>query len=386
MTFSKTIVAAACAWAALAAPALAQQQGVTDTEVVLGDIVPLTGPPALLGVAHNLGVKLALAEANAAGGINGRKFRLISEDDGYVPTRTIQGVRKLVTADKVFALPSISGSAQGQAALPLVKQFGLPAINTVSFADEMHTPPNKNIFVIGTKHTMVTDQLSQALDTRYPKKKWAIVSQDDEYGELTREGFEMAKKARNLNVVSAQIYKKGQVDFSSEMLKVKDSGAEVLYAGGVIGENVAMVKELDRLGLKLPVGVSYVARVPATLKLMGPPSENVYTMDYVVGEDSEKGKAFLAKAKELLPEADLPKVNRFTFTGYAGTKVLLEAIRQCGKALTWDCTIEKLDGLRNYDTGVLNSPVSFGPNQRLALPTLVLLKGNPATLQFDPVR
>ena len=226
MKFRKSLVAAG-ACIAIVSPAIAQQQGVTDTEVVLGDIVPLTGPPALLGVAHNLGVKLALAEANAAGGIHGRKFRLISEDDGYVPTRTIQGVRKLVTADKVFALTSISGSAQGQAALPLVKQFGLPAINTVSFADEMHTPPNKNIFVIGTKHTMVTDQLSQALDTRYPKKKWAIVSQDDEYGELTREGFEMAKKARNLNVVSAQIYKKGQVDFSSEMLKVKDSGDEV---------------------------------------------------------------------------------------------------------------------------------------------------------------
>ena len=42
--------------------------------------------------------------------------------------------------------------------------------------------------------------------------------------------------------------------------------------------------------------------------------------------------------------------------------------------------------MRNFDTGVLNSPVSFGPNQRLALPALVLLKGNPATLQFDPVR
>ena len=379
-------VVAACAWAALVAPAAAQQQGVTDTEIVLGDIVPLTGPPALLGVAHNLGVKVALAEANAAGGINGRKFKLISEDDGYVPTRTIQGVRKLVTADKVFALTSISGSAQGQAALPLVKQFGLPAINTVSFADEMHTPPNKNIFVIGTRHPLVTDQLTQALDARYPKKKWAIVSQDDEYGELTREGFELAKKARNLNVVSAQIFKKGQTDFSSEMLKVKESGAEALFAGGVIGENVAMVKELDRLGLKLPVGISYVARVPATLKLMGPPAENVYTMDYVVAEDSEKGKAFMAKVKQLLPEGDLPKVNRFTFTGYAGTKVLLEAINQCGKALTWECTIEKLEAMRNFDTGVLNSPVSFGPNQRLSLPSLVLLKSNPATLQFDPVR
>lgn len=68
----------------LAAGSFAQQQGVTDTEIVVGDILPLTGPPALLGVAHNIGVKLAVAEVNAAGGINGRKVRLISEDDGYV--------------------------------------------------------------------------------------------------------------------------------------------------------------------------------------------------------------------------------------------------------------------------------------------------------------
>lgn len=108
--------------------AAAQQQGVTDTEIVLGDILPLTGPPALLGVAHNLGVKAAIAEVNAAGGIHGRKLRLISEDDGYVPSRTIQGVRKLINSDKVFALTSVSGTAQAQAAMPLIQQAGLPAM------------------------------------------------------------------------------------------------------------------------------------------------------------------------------------------------------------------------------------------------------------------
>ena len=153
MTFKKTTIAALClACTVLAAPALAQlaqQQGVTDTEIVVGDILPLTGPPALLGVAHNIGVKLAVAETNAAGGINGRKLRLISEDDGYVVSRTIQGVRKLVTVDKVFALTSLSGSGQGQAALPLVKELGVPAISTISFSDDLHTPVVKNVFVFG---------------------------------------------------------------------------------------------------------------------------------------------------------------------------------------------------------------------------------------------
>ena len=362
------------------------QQGVTDTEILIGDIVPLTGPPALLGVPHTIGVRLAIAEVNAAGGINGRKIRFISEDDGYVPSRTIQGIRKLVTVDKVFALTAMSGSAQGQAALPMVRQFGIPVMNSLSFSDDVHTPVSKNIFVIGTRHPLVTEQLSAAIDARYPGKKWAIVSQDDEYGDMTREGFEATTKARNLNVVSKAIFKKGQVDFSSEMLRVKEAGAGALYAGGVLSENVAMVKELERLGLKVPVGISYVAQVPAIVKLMGPAADGVYTMDYVVSLDSEKGKAFIERAKKHLPEADVARIHRFALTGYAGAQVLFEAIRRCGKALTWDCTISQLDQIKDFETNVLNSPVSFTPTKHLSMPKLVLLKANPATLSFEQVK
>lgn len=369
----------------LAAGSFAQQQGVTDTEIVVGDILPLTGPPALLGVAHNIGVKLAVAEVNAAGGINGRKVRLISEDDGYVVSRTIQGVRKLVTIDKVFALTSMSGSGQGQAALPLVKELGVPAISTISFSDDLHTPVVKNVFVFGTKHPLVAEQLTEALAARFPGKKWAIVTQDDEYGDLSRQGFDAAVKAKKLSVVSTAVYKKGQVDFSSEMLRAKEAGSEMLYAGGVVGENVAMAKELERLGLKIPMGISYVSRVPVALKLMGTAGDNVYVLDYVVAEESDKGKAFLEKAKSLLSADELSRVNRFTFTGYAGAKTMFESFRRCGKALTWACTIAQLDALKDYDTGVMSSPVSFTASNHLSLQKLVLLKANPASLSFKPV-
>ena len=373
---------ASLAMALFAGAAWAQQQGVTDTEIVVGDVLPLTGPPALLGVAHSIGVKVAVAEANAAGGINGRKLRLISEDDGYVVARTIQSVKKLVTVDKVFALTSLSGSAQGLAVLPVVKEMGIPALNPISFSDDLFTPPTKNVYALGTRHPLVAEQLTEALAARYPNKKWAVVTQDDEYGDQSRQGFEAAQKAKKLNVVYSTIYKKGQVDFSSEMLRAKDAGAEILYAGGVVGENVAMVKELDRLGLKIPVGISYVSRVPVVLKLMGPAAENVYTLDYVVAEDSDKGKAFLDKARALISADEFAKVNRFTFTGYAGAKTLFEAFRRCGKALTWACTIAQLDAMKDFDTGVLTSPVAFSPSSHLSSEKLVLLRANVATQSF----
>lgn len=374
-------------FAASAAAPVAAQQGVTDTEILIGDIVPMTGPPALLGVPHTIGVRLAIEEVNAAGGINGRKVRAIFEDDGYVPSRTVQGVRKLLTADKVFALTSMSGSAQGQAALPLIRQSGIPVINSLSFSDDVHTPLSKNIFVLGTRHPLVTEQLSAALNARYPGRKWALISQDDEYGEMTRDGFEVSEKARKLDVAAKAIYKKGQTDFSAEILRVKQSGATALYAGGVLSENVAMVKELERLGMKdVPVGISYVAQVPAIVKLMGSAGANVYTMDYVVSLDSEKGKAFLERAKKFLPAADVDRIHRFTLTGYSGARILFEAMRQCGRALTWECTISKLDQTKNFDTGVLNSPVSFSPTQHLSMPQLKLLKANPAAMQFEEIK
>lgn len=365
------------------APAAAQQ-GVTDTEIVIGDILPLTGPPALLGVAHNLGVKVAVSEVNAAGGINGRKVRLISEDDGYVPSRTVQGVRKLIQSDKIFAMTSVSGTAQAQAAMPIVTQSGIPAMAPITTYEGLYKPVIKNVFAVGYDMADAVYQLVSRMADRYPGKKWALISQDDDYGENVRVGFERAAKEKKLQVVSTQIYKKGQQDFSSEILKVKQAGAEALMAGGVLGENVTMVKELERIGHKIPTGVTYVSRVPASAKLMGSAAEKVYTVDYVYLETSPEAKAFTEKlAKYLSPEEQV-KVNRYTFTGYSATRALFDAMGRCGKALTWDCTIGELNKVKNLETGAM-TPITFTPTSHLAAPKLFLLKADPAAATYKVV-
>jgi len=363
----------------------AAQQGVTDTEIVIGDILPLTGPPALLGVAHNLGVKAAVAEVNAGGGINGRKIRLISEDDGYVPSRTVQGVRKLITSDKIFAFTSISGTAQAEAAMPIIKQSGIPAMAPITTYEGLYKPVIKNVFAVGYDMANAVEELVSMMADRYPGKKWALISQDDDYGENVRTGFERAAKAKKLQITSTQIYKKGQADFSSEILKVKQAGAEVLLAGGVLGENVAMTKELERIGHKIPVGVTYVSRVPASVKLMGTAGDNVYTVDYVYLESSSQGKAFTDKLGKYLTPEEMPRVNRYTYTGYAATRALFEAMGKCGKALTWDCTNTELTNVRNLDTGVM-TPVSFSATNHLAAPKLFLLKADSASVTYKPVQ
>lgn len=378
------LAAAGLLAAGVAAPASAQQ-GVTDSEIVIGDILPLTGPPAMLGVAHNLGVKVAVAEANAKGGINGRKLRLVSEDDGYVPSRTIQGVRKLLNSDKVFAFTSISGTAQSQAAMSLFKQAGVPAMAPITTYEGLYKPTIKNVFAVGYDMRESVYGLVVQMAERYPGKKWALISQDDDYGENVRDGFERAAKEKKLELVSSQIFKKGQSDFSSEILKVKQAGAEALMAGGVLGENVTMVKELERIGHKIPVGVTYVSRVPASAKMMGSAGENVYTVDYVYLESAPEAKDFMEKLDRHLSADERTRVNRYSFTGYAAARALFTAMERCGKALTWDCTNAELAKVSKLETGAM-TPLSFSATNHLAAPKLFLLKADPSTSTYKLVQ
>jgi branched-chain amino acid transport system substrate-binding protein len=365
------------------APALAQQ-GITDTEIVIGDVEPLTGPPALLGVAASIGHKIAIAEANNAGGINGRKIKYVLEDDGYVTARTIQGVKKVIEVDKAFAMLGISGSGQSIAVMPVLEKAGIPTVIDVAPVKFLWEPARKNVFVVGQSYEEGIIHLVKYLADKNPGKKWGLITQDDDYGITVRDGFDSVVKQKKLNVVYSGNYKKGQQDFSSDMLQLKDSGAEVFLAGGIIAENIAMMKELEKLNVKPVTGIFWPGRVEPVLKLMGPAGDGIYAVDYVEPFAGEAGKAFLEKAKPLVSEAELKGINRYTMTGYAAAKVLIAAIERCGKQPTWACTITELEKTKNVATGVM-APISFGPGVRFSNQTLQIMRADFSTLSFKPV-
>jgi branched-chain amino acid transport system substrate-binding protein len=188
--------------------AFAADPGLTDTEILIGDVEPLTGPPALLGVAASIGHKIAIAEANNAGGINGRKIKYILEDDGYVTARTIQGARKIIDVDKVFAMLGMSGSGQSIAVMPVLEKAGIPTVIDVAPVKFLWEPPRKNVFVVGQSYEEGIIHLVTYLADKNPGKKWGLITQDDDYGITVRDGFDTVVKARKLNVVYSGNYKR----------------------------------------------------------------------------------------------------------------------------------------------------------------------------------
>ena len=365
--------------------AQAADPGITDTEIVIGDVEPLTGPPALLGVAASIGHKIAIAEANNAGGINGRKIKYLLEDDGYVTARTIQCAKKIIEVDKAFAMLGMSGSGQSIAVMPVLEKAGIPTVIDVAPVKLLWEPPRKNVFVVGQSYEEGIIHLVNFLADKNPGEKWGLITQDDDYGITVRDGFDSVVKAKKLNVVYSGDYKKGQQDFSSDMLQLKESGAEVFLAGGIIAENIAMMKELEKLNVKPVVGIFWPGRVEPVLKLMGPAGDGIYAVDYVEPFAGEAGKAFLEKAKPLVSEAEFKGINRYTMTGYAAAKVLIAAIERCGKDMTWACTISELEKTKNVETGVM-APISFGPGVRFSNQKLQIMQADFSTLSFKPVQ
>jgi len=96
-------IAAAFALTLVQGVAMAEP-GVTDSQIVLGSVTPVSGPPSLLGKAHMAALKVWQEDVNSRGGINGRKVEIRLDDDGYVPQRALQGVKRLNESENVFGL------------------------------------------------------------------------------------------------------------------------------------------------------------------------------------------------------------------------------------------------------------------------------------------
>lgn len=376
------LVAAAMGLAGAGAQA---QQGVTDSQILLGEIAPMTGAAAVGSLGLTAGNLLAVLEANEQGGVNGRQLRLISEDDGYVVARTVQSARRLLTSERVFALPSISGSASSEAILPMLRDLGIPAINVLSFPPSLFDPVVPNIFVAGATHPETTFEAIRQMAAQYPDRtSWAVILPDDTLGSLMGQGVDRAQAELGANIVYRAAYRRGQQDFSAEILGAQRAGADIVLAGGIVIENIAMVRELERLQMDIPVVLSWIGRnSPNDLRPMGAAVSNVHMVDYVVADETDAARELHALAQRLLPADRVAHVNRYTLVGYAGTRLLIEAMRQCPE-LTWDCTNAQLAATRDFDTGIM-SPISFDQGDHFSRQTLSLMRANPETFAFEPI-
>lgn len=364
---------------AATAGAQAQDVGVTASEILIGEVQPMSGPASLIGKAGAAGSKLAIAEINAAGGINGRKLRAIYEDDGYVPARSVSAVKKLIDTDKVFGITGTTGSSHMVAMLPAIEEAKIPTIVHMAPNPAVVSPRRPSVFMIGPDYDYAGYVPVRYMVEKMNKKgaKFGILYQDDDFGKALLSGYQKAVKEFGLSSVAEISFKRGAKDFSAEVLTLKDKGVNALYLGTLTTESASIMSELRRLDMDMTLGTLWAGQMPAAVKLAAPSGYQYLIPDYYASNYDPAGAALMGSAKKYLSADDYANFNRYTVSGYVGTMVFAEGVRRCGANVTRACVIAQLDKLHDYKVGGLSGPVSFDNPKGQAVMPIKLFQTEP---------
>jgi len=364
-----------------ALPAMAQtkvtNQGVTPTEIVLGTHQDLSGPIKSWGVPVTNGMKLAVEEINAAGGINGRKLKLIVEDVGYDPKRAVLATQKLVERDKIFAMVAPLGSPTVLAAQDILLEGGIPQLFPVTSAEftykmEPGKPQDRLKFNNVPPYTESVRAGARHLMQEKGSKAPCVLYQDDEFGKNVLDGFNQAVADVKLKPAAVTSYKRGTSDFSSQVAKLKSDGCDFVTLGTIVRETVGVMAEGKKIGFA-PIyfgsTAANVVEVPALGKDL---TEGFYAVGgmEIPYRDTATGKAkewaetyFKTYNMEPNTQAALGYNDIMTFAHYA---------KLAGKDLTGQKFLAALESGDVFQDIFNSPPVKFSPTQHLSATVYML--------------
>jgi branched-chain amino acid transport system substrate-binding protein len=323
--------------------ALAQQQGVSKNEILIGTIQDMSGPLAGYGKQARNGMLLRIEELNEQGSIHGRKLKLAAEDDGYDPKKAVLAAQKLVNQDKVFIMAGHLGTAQNMASMPVQFEKGVVNFFPITAAREMYEPHHRLKYSFAATYY---DQVRLAVPKLVKEKnvkKVCTIYQDDDFGLEVLRGSEAGLKAIGMEFTEKTTYKRGATDFSSQVAKMKASGCEMVVLGTIIRETIGTIGTARKSGFN-PIFVgSSAAYTDLIHKLGGPAMDGLYAAMTVqhpyLDEASQPIRFWATKYKTRFNED--PTV--FSVYGYTIIDQFIRAAQKAGPNLTTDSFVKTMD-------------------------------------------
>lgn len=342
--------------------ATAQQTvGVTDDTIRIGTFGALTGPGYLYGKLIMNGAEIVYREANAAGGIHGRKIVYIREDDRCDATSAIAAVKKLIHQHQVFMINGGGCSNPTIAARPEIEKANVPFIVFAAVADEITRPTHPFIFTTALSSSIESySQLEFAL--KRGAKRVAIVSQRDAWGAARYKPLLEAFQKKGVEPVADLEISADANDATTQVLRLQQVKADAVLLVVYPKPAAHFLRDAARYGLKsVFVGNSSLSDLVTLQQQVGVPGamENFYANAVVryTPADAEVGEY----AKLLEKHFPGDKMSVHNMVGVASGKIVVEALRRAGRDLTRDRLREALESFKDFDTGVYAGKVTCTP-------------------------
>jgi len=340
--------------------------GVTDDEIKLGSIVDLSGPIAFMGKGVSNGEFTYFKHINDQGGVHGRKISLIVEDDAYSPPKAVAAAKKLIERDRIFCIAMVLGSAQCLAMYPMLERAGIPIIQAATQNSRIAHPPKKYLFLADPSY-LDQAKVHLAFALKYLKMqnpKAGMVYQDDEPGHDYRDGVRIACEHYGVDLVIDAPYKRGTVDFSSHIAKLKAAGVDLALTWTLVREPAALLKEAMKVEYA-PVWLTCnPSGDPMILKLAGDAAfyGSGYFCSGVVAYPFEDNPE-IVEMNTAWPKYNKTPWSFYDYYGWGAGKIMVEGLRRAGRDLTREGLIKAMETFDEYRTGVFG-PLTWGPDLR----------------------
>ena len=299
----------------------------TEGEIVIGEYGSMTGAEATFGVSTHNGIMLALDEINGAGGVNGRKIRVISEDDQSKAEEAANAVTKLISQDNVIAIIGEVASSSSLAAAPICQANKVPMI-TPSSTNPKVTEVGDYIFRMCFIDPYQGEAMANFLSKQAGMKKAAIlIDNKSDYSTGLAAFFERTFLANGGQIVAKASYSKGDSDFRSQLTNIKSSNPEVIFVPGYYNDIGQIAIQARDLGMKQPLAGGDGWESPKLIEIGGKALEGCfYSNHYHIDDPSPAVREFVQKYEERFGA----KPDSLAALGYDSTRVLAEAIKRAG--------------------------------------------------------
>ena len=348
----KNAVVAICAVVFALSFAAFPPEGKGAEPIKMVEINPQSGVMKDVGDRHQLGVKFAVDEINAAGGLLGRPIKMFYDDSQLKPDVAVRKAERYISEEKVEFIVSGVGTHVSKALAPVAEKNKVIFLNDGAAGDEL---TGKDFSPYQFRVCLSTSQQSGALAAYFsnkPFKKFYILNQDYAFGHDVAEAFKKAMKRLkpDWQLVGEDYHPIGAKDLGPYISKVIASGAEVMITGDYGADLRVMLKQAAGLGLKAKVG-SYYLVDPYALQEIGDAAVGAVTVEiYMLTEDTPQNKAFVERWKKRKIDPDHPYPTWLIGKAYQGFMFMAEAIKKANSTKAED-VIKAWEGL-SYDAPV----------------------------------
>jgi branched-chain amino acid transport system substrate-binding protein len=327
----------------------------TKKPIVIGVMGDFSGPIAPYGTAGFQGATIAAEEINAAGGIKGAPIQLKQYDEKNDPVEGVTIAKRL--GDEVLAILMTSGSSPALSAAPVLDRAGIPFITTVAANPAVTESGWK---YVNRLHLSDRDQVERVLQYAVEVDKFTkigVLYDTSDYGIGGRDIALKTLAKRNLQPAVVEGWKQTDADFSSQIIKLKNSGAQGVVVWGTVEGAVRIAQQMHSLGLdktKVYGGGGLVTQ--KYIDLGGKAVEGTIATWAYLDPNNPKVRGLIAKYEPRFKR----KVDVFTAQGYDAIHILAQAIGQAGDSVSDRPAIQKAIRSIKYQGAV--GEVTFDDN------------------------